>query len=103
MTLYSLFKQRKFLFISLVFHIVVICGAIISIHFWRMAPKKNIEIKEVELFTPEPEQASPKDNIAQPAEIPAKKPTPTPPPEPLRSDLKENIIKKWDTIEKKNR
>ncbi len=109
-------KNRKALYISIAFHVAIIIALLIILPFWKHKQRDPVKIQEVELFTPPPteqkqteEQTEQKEPIVEQKETepevvkPVEKPKPKrPAPEPLQSDLKNKIIKQWDTIEKKN-
>ncbi|MCD6460853.1 hypothetical protein J7L67_09340 [bacterium] len=108
-------KRRKALVISIMFHVMIIVCVIIFISVFKGKKKKLEPIQEIELFTP-PEQ-----NVKQLEEQPNSEPIKKeetkdepvaehkkqmkrkrPAPEPFKTKLKDNVIKQWDTIEKKN-
>ncbi|MDX9703101.1 MAG: hypothetical protein RBU23_08675 [Candidatus Auribacterota bacterium] len=107
-------KKRKALYISIAFHACIIISLLIILPFWKTRQKDTVKINEIELFTPptpapeqtakpnQPEQTNDKEKEPEIA-VPADKAKPKrPAPEPLQSDLKNKIIRQWDSIEKKN-
>jgi len=85
-------NKKKFLIISIVFHLVVIGIILIFLFLKPQKSKEKIEIQEVELFKPEE---------IQPKEPPVSNKPKRTPPKPMKSRLKNNIIEKLDNIEKK--
>lgn len=112
----SQLKQRKFLVISISFHIIVITAVIIMLPLWKEKKSEPIKIQEIEIFTPQPPQPeeplkkeapSEEEKKVEEKETEPEKPLieqktiKRPPPPPLKSNLENNILKQWDDLEKK--
>ncbi len=102
-------KERKFLAISIILHVAIIIALLIILPLWKINKKEPVKIQEVELFNPQPQQPDIEKPATEQATQPQKQQTEQQPkkpkrkpPAPLKSSLKTNVIKKWDTIEKKN-
>lgn len=111
-------KERKFLVISIIFHVVIIVAILIMLPLWKKKEKKTVKIQEIELFAPPQPQlkSEPKPESVQQKETPPvpeaqekpleeeiveKKTIRKPPPEPLKSNLEKNILNQFDSLEKK--
>lgn len=108
-------KERKFLAISIALHITIISSLVIVLPLLKFKGRETVKIQEVELFKPEAGPVGPAGPVVPPGEQikdttkPEMPPQPVAPPKPkkpalkpLESNLRSNIMKKWDTIEKKN-
>ncbi len=89
-------NKKKFLIISIVFHLIVIGVILIFLFLKPQKSKEKIVIQEIELF--KPEEIQPKE---QKEEKPAPKKKKRTAPKPMKSQLKNKIIEKLDNIEKK--
>jgi len=101
--------KRKFIFVSALIHAFLIGSMLIISGTLFHREKEPVKIHEVELFNPAPpapEPEAPPQVQEKPIVMPEKpKDVPKPkvkPPEPLESDLKNKIMKEWNSVEKKN-
>jgi len=109
MNLKDLVVKRKYFFVSAGIHVMVIGSMIMISGVLFKRHQEPVKIHEVELFNPAPpapEPEAPPQPKEEPIVMPEKpKEVPKPkvkPPEPLESDLKNKIMKEWNSVEKKN-